>query len=211
MDFNHRACRIHSQIGKVLRFAAAWLTAEDAVAVPLVPGVQVRRHRSEVARPHNERADTRRASAEQVAFVSGWQTQIEAQGHALVRGPPDCLFQPNGHVACSSRVAERRVSSARADLVLDRAKEVRLGIRRAEASNRRVRVHDEIGGDNGQRDGHVEPIGDAVADEHRRSTDFCLNRVDRRDDVFAAAEQLCVVMREDRRDVVQVDTFDRVE
>jgi hypothetical protein len=59
--------------------------------------------------------------------------------------------------------------------------------------------------------GHIEPISDAVADEDRGTTDFSRDRVDGRDDVFAAAEQLRIVMREDRRDIAQIDALNRVE
>jgi hypothetical protein len=58
---------------------------------------------------------------------------------------------------------------------------------------------------------HVETIGDANRHERRRLRDVDLDGVDRCDDVFAAAAELGVVVREYRWDPAQVDAFDGVK
>ena len=84
-------------------------------------------------------------------------------------------------------------------------------IGRAEALNRRLGYHGQIGRDDRHRDRHIEPAGHADGEERRVLAHVRLDVVDRRHDVLPAAEQHRIVVREHRGHGAEIEILDGVE
>ena len=151
------------------------------------------------------------ACSKQVHLVAGRQADVQADCQTRRW----CFFNrglhADGEVAHTRRTADRREQAAIADVAVRLTKEVRQGIGGAEALNGRIGDDGQIVRHEWHGDGDIETIGHAHRHEGGELGDRGFDRIDGRHHVLAAAAQLRAVVREDRRHLVQIQTFHGVE